>query len=402
MKLGEFVDDYNLMFRANESVTDSKGFYTFYKNLAKRMKSRDKKGFVPKDGVDIVLVVNMFLTGFDAKTLNTLYVDKSLRYHGLIQAFSRTNRTLGQIKSQGNIVCFRNLKERTDEAITLFSDPGAKEEILLAPYEHYVRQLHQTVEILKTIAPTPSSVDLLLSENELLAFVKGFRALIRAKNIVASFADFTPSDMPISMQEFEDYKSKYLDVHDKTKRSSEQEKISISEDVDFELELIKRDEINVAYILELLTEKAGGKVEAPENLKVRLARVLDLLSTEAQLRSKKALIEEFIEKHYMLLPEGADVKTEFARFWADAKQNAISELCMNEKLGEKDFLAMMAKYQFTGKKPLSDEIVSALSVKPSILKRKAIVENIARRLVELVEIFDDEVGNLELAATETV
>lgn len=397
MKLSEFVSDYNSMYRANESVADSKGFYTYYKNLAKRMKSRDKKGFVSQDGVDIVLVVNMFLTGFDAKTLNTLYVDKSLRYHGLIQAFSRTNRTLGQIKSQGNIVCFRNLKDRTDEAIKLFSDPDAKEEILLAPYEHYVEQLHEAVAFLKSIAPTPGSVDLLLSENELLAFVKAFRALIRVRNIMASFADFSPSDMSISPQEFEDYKSKYLDVHDRVKRPSENEKASIAGDLDFELELIKRDEINVAYILGLLTEKTGRKVETSENLNVRLSKVLDLLGTEAQLRSKKVLIEEFINKHYMLLPKEADVKSEFAKFWADAKRNAINELCTNEQLGERDFLEMMAKYQFTGKKPLSDEIISALTVKPSILKRKLIVENISQRLVELVEIFDDEVGSLEIA-----
>ena len=136
--LAGYVADYNAMYGSNNSVKDGKAFYTYYKGLAKRMKARDKKDFVPEQGIDILLVVNMFLTGFDAKTLNTLYVDKNLRYHGLIQAFSRTNRTLGQKKSQGNIVCFRNLKEKTDEAILLFSNKDASETILIEPYQEYV------------------------------------------------------------------------------------------------------------------------------------------------------------------------------------------------------------------------------------------------------------------------
>jgi len=121
-KLDGFIADYNAMYQTAYSTKDSNSFYNYYKDIAKRMKERERRDFQDKDRVDILLVVNMFLTGFDAKKLNTLYVDKNLRYHGLIQAFSRTNRILGQVKSQGNIVCFRNLKAKTDEAITLFSN----------------------------------------------------------------------------------------------------------------------------------------------------------------------------------------------------------------------------------------------------------------------------------------
>ncbi|MEO0358339.1 MAG: type I restriction endonuclease subunit R, partial [Pseudomonadota bacterium] len=137
-QLESFVVDYNAMYQTKETVKDGKGFYTYYNHLSKRLKDRDRKDALDKDRLDILLVVNMFLTGFDAKKLNTLYVDKNLKYHGLIQAFSRTNRTLGQMKSQGNIVCFRNLKDKTDEAITLFSNRDAIETVLMAPYCDYL------------------------------------------------------------------------------------------------------------------------------------------------------------------------------------------------------------------------------------------------------------------------
>ena len=137
-KLAQYVEDYNALYKTSHSVKDGKAFYRYYKDIAKRMKERERENFQDKERADIVLVVNMFLTGFDAKKLNTLYVDKNLQYHGLVQAFSRTNRILGELKSQGNIVCFRNLKEKTDQAIQLFCDTEANEDILMEPYEFYV------------------------------------------------------------------------------------------------------------------------------------------------------------------------------------------------------------------------------------------------------------------------
>ena len=253
-KLESFVADYNAMYQTSETVKDSKGFYTYYNHLSKRLKDRDTEGALDKDRLDILLVVNMFLTGFDAKKLNTLYVDKNLKYHGLIQAYSRTNRILGQLKSQGNVVCFRNLKPATDDAITLFSNKDAIEEILIAPYGDYRAQFNEAVEVLRSIAPDPESVNDLKSEDDKLAFVKAFRNLMRLKNVLRSFTEFDEGDLDVSTQEFEDYSSKYQDIGDAVKTDKPEDGASILNEVDFELELIHRDEINVAYILALLSE----------------------------------------------------------------------------------------------------------------------------------------------------
>ncbi|CAA6821911.1 MAG: Type I restriction-modification system, restriction subunit R (EC [uncultured Sulfurovum sp.] len=168
-KLDEYIGDYNMMFGTKYNTKDAKSFYNYYNELSKRVKNRE---------IDILLVVNMFLTGFDAKSLNTLYVDKNLKYHGLIQAFSRTNRILNEQKSQGNIVCFRNLKKNTDDAIALFSNVDAKEIILMQPYEEYLTEFNEAYkEKLLAIAPSVESVDELNDEEDELAFVQAFRAL---------------------------------------------------------------------------------------------------------------------------------------------------------------------------------------------------------------------------------
>ena len=154
----------------------------------------------------------MFLTGFDSKTLNTLYVDKNLKYHGLIQAYSRTNRILNERKSQGNIVVFRNLKKATDEAITLFSNKEAIDIIIMKPYEDYTKKFNEAFDELLKITPTPDAVNDLQSEDDELLFIKAFRKLMRVKNILTAFADFKWQDLKMSEQLFEDYKSKYLDL----------------------------------------------------------------------------------------------------------------------------------------------------------------------------------------------
>jgi type I restriction enzyme R subunit len=283
-KLDEFIEDYNAMYNTKFSTKDSQSFYNYYKDIAKRIKEREQDTFQEQNRVDILLVVNMFLTGFDAKKVNTLYVDKNLKHHGLIQAFSRTNRILNEVKSYGNIVCFRNLKKATDDAIALFSNPEAKEIILMQPYEVYVKKFNDSLSKLLEIAPTVDSVNDLPSEEEELEFVKAFRELMRLRNILSGFSDFEFTDLAMGEQDFEDYKSKYLDIYDKVKTSTEKEKVSILDDVDFELELIHRDEINVVYILKLL----GKLHEAEEEEKEAQRKVIsDLLGGEAQLRSKK-------------------------------------------------------------------------------------------------------------------
>jgi len=257
-QLEEFIGHYNKQFSTNYTTKDSQSFYNYYNDVAKRVKHKQ---------IDVLLVVNMFLTGFDSKTLNTLYVDKNLRYHGLIQAYSRTNRILNELKSQGNIVCFRNLKEATDEAISLFSNINAKDEIIMQPYEEYVAKFNQAFITLLQITPTVNSVNDLQDEEKELEFIKAFRELMRLKNVLATFTEFDFVDLSMEEQNFEDYKSKYLDLYDKSRSAHQKEKVSILQDIDFELELIHRDEINVAYILKLLAKLKDATTEEQEQQK---------------------------------------------------------------------------------------------------------------------------------------
>lgn len=388
-KLDEFIEDYNAMYNTKFSTRDSQSFYNYYKDIAKRIKEREQDTFMDQNRVDILLVVNMFLTGFDAKKVNTLYVDKNLKHHGLIQAFSRTNRILNEVKSYGNIVCFRNLKKATDEAIALFSNLDAKEVILMQPYEVYVRKFDDALTKLQEIAPTVDSVNELPSEEEELDFVKAFRELMRLRNILSGFSDFEFADLAMDEQDFEDYKSKYLDIYDKVKTSTEKEKVSILDDVDFELELIHRDEINVVYILKLL----GKLHEAEEEEKEAQRKVIsDLLGGEAQLRSKKELIEKFILENLPYIKESEEIPEAFEAFWNSEKNQALEQLCIEEQLNPEQLSKLMEDYLFSGRTPLSESVVAAMQVKPKLLERKSIVERIKERILDLVATFEDGLG----------
>ncbi len=397
-RLQEFVVDYNAMYQTAETVKDGQGFYTYYKNLAKRVKDRDLKDAQDKDRLDILLVVNMFLTGFDAKKLNTLYVDKNLKYHGLIQAYSRTNRTLGQLKSQGNIVAFRNLKAKTDQAIVLFSNKDANETILTAPYEEHVVEFNDAVLELMKVTPTPGSVDKLISEEDQLKFVQAFRTVMRIRNVLTSFVEFDEADLALDPQRFEDYKSKYLDIYDRTKSPTEVEKASIIDEVDFELELIQRDEINVAYILALLAQIAEDENSLDQNVRDEGARkkkvVMDLIGSERQLRSKRELIEKFIEYNMPNRSAGQSVEDAFAEFWNEERSKSLIAICSEEGLDIEAFKQMIESYQFSGKPPLNDTVVKALAKPPKILERKSVAERVVGKLLGLISKFDDGLGGL--------
>lgn len=398
-KLDEFIADYNAMYQTKFSTKDSTSFYNYYKDIAKKLKERERKDFQDKNRIDILLVVNMYLTGFDAKKLNTLYVDKNLKYHGLIQAYSRTNRILNEEKSQGNIVCFRNLKKNTDEAIALFSDPNAKEEILIEPYEVYVERFNQGVTLLKQITPTVESVNTLPSEKEELAFVKAFRELMRLRNVLSSFSNFTFADLDMTEQEFEDYKSKYLDIYDKTKTGEGQgEGESIIEDIDFELELIQRDEINVAYILHLLADLHGDMMmQTPEGEEDRAKKkktILDLLGSEAKLRSKRELIERFINENMPKIKNPDHIPEEFNTYWGEEKKKALEAISAEEGMNVDRLTKIIDDYMFTGKAPLRDTIIEALDVKPKILERKTIIERITDKILSFVRTYEDDMGDV--------
>jgi len=374
-KLDDFIGDYNQMFGTKFSTKDSQSFYNYFNDISKKVKTRQ---------VDILLVVNMFLTGFDSPTLNTMYVDKNLKHHGLIQAYSRTNRILNEQKSQGNITCFRNLKKATDDAITLFSNKDAREVILIEPYEEYVRKFNTGFGDLLQIAPTVDSVNNLQSETEELEFIKAFRELMRLKNVLSSFVEFSHDDLAMNEQKFEDYKSKYLDLYDKVKSSSFTEKDSILNEVDFELELIRRDEINVAYILQLL---ANLKDAHPENKAKHRQAIVDLLAGEAKLRNKKELIEQFINENLPEIQDATDIPEEFDSFWKAEQQKALDNMCKEEKLIPEKLQDVIENYLFTERKPLREDIVKTLEIKPKIRERKTIIERVSNRIFDFVETF---------------
>jgi len=207
-KLDEYIADFNMLYDTKYSTKTSEDFYNYYNDISKKLKDRERHPENTNNRIDILLVVNMFLTGFDAKKVNTLYVDKNLKYHGLIQAFSRTNRILNEQKSQGNIVSFRNLKNKTDEAITLFSNKDAIEVIIMKPYEDYTVKFNEAFNLLLELTPTTDDVNDLESEEDELNFIKAFRDLMRIKNTLTTFSDFNWEDLEMDEQLFEDFKSK--------------------------------------------------------------------------------------------------------------------------------------------------------------------------------------------------
>ena len=272
------IADYNAMF-GTSCGTDSKGFDNYYKDVSDRMKNRE---------LDLLIVVDMFLTGFDAKTLNTLWVDKNLRMHGLIQAFSRTNRILNSVKTFGNIVCFRDLSDEVDEALALFGDPDAGGIVLLKPYEVYFQRYTELLEHLRTAFPLQGGFDLLGEEAE-KDLVKTFGAILRLRNILSCFDDFANDD-PIGERELQDYQSHYLDIADKYRRKREAELVDIGDDLVFEMELVKQVEINIDYILMLVEQRHGDNVQDKEIAdKIRSA-----VASSPELRDKAELIEAFM------------------------------------------------------------------------------------------------------------
>lgn len=373
--LEEFIQEYNQEFGTNYTNKDSQSFYNYYNDIARRVKNRQ---------VDVLVVVNMFLTGFDSKHLNTLYVDKNLKHHGLIQAYSRTNRILDELKSQGNIVCFRNLKNATDEAIKLFSNANANEEIVIEPYEKYVEKFNAAFIDLLKIAPSVNSVSLLKSEEEELAFIKAFREIMRLKNVLATFTEFTFDDVSMPEQAFDDYKSKYLDLYDKAKGQNQKEKVSILGDIDFELELIHRDEINVTYILKLFAKLKNATVEEQERQKNAL---LELVAGESQLRSKKELIEKFIQQNLPLIEDTDMIPEAFEEFWDEERKAALDSLCVDEYLNRSGIEQVIGNYLFTEKAPLRENIISLLQKRPSLSERASTAERVTLKIKNFVETF---------------
>ncbi len=312
------ISDYNAMFSMNFSTrSDSEnGFENYYKDLAKRLKNRD---------LDLVIVVNMFLTGFDATTLNTLWVDKNLRQHGLLQAYSRTNRILNSVKTYGNIVCFRDLEKQTQEAITLFGNKDAGGVVILAPFSDYYSEYSELVDELHEKFPdfgVPSG------ETAQREFVALFNQIMRLRNILVSFDDFTGNEI-LSSAEQQDYRSKYLETKDALTVAKEGEKESIIQDLVFELELIKQVEINVDYILDLIRQlnESGVDHAADKEIKASISRAVD---SSMSLRSKRDLIESFISR--VNVQYVAEIDEAWAQFIAEQRSQELEQIIEDEKL----------------------------------------------------------------------
>ena len=317
------IRDYNEMFHTNYS-TDGDKFQNYYKDVSLRMKNKE---------LDLLIVVNMFLTGFDATTLNTLWVDKNLKMHGLIQAFSRTNRILNSIKTFGNIVCFRNLQRRVDDAISLFGDKNASGIVLLKSFKDYYYGYTDAKDVLhpgyadmieELTTKFPLSEPQIIGEQSQKDFIALFGAILRMRNLLLSFDEFAGKEI-LSERDLQDYLGRYQDLRDEWKRRREdKQKEDITDDIVFEIELIKQIEINIDYILLLVKKYHDSHCEDKEVL-IDIRKAMD---ASPELRSKKALIETFIAG----INDVDDVLTEWRSFVVEQKEKELASIVAEENL----------------------------------------------------------------------
>ena len=284
--LEEAIKDYNKMFGTSYNTSSDK-FQNYYKDVSQRVKDRE---------IDILIVVNMFLTGFDAITLNTLWVDKNLRLHGLLQAYSRTNRILNSIKTFGNIVCFRNLEKATNESISLFGDKEASGIVLLKSYDEYYngyenegKEVKGYKNLVEELQEKFTIGKRILGEQNQKDFIKLYGGILRVRNILTTFDEFAGNEI-LTDRDIQDYHSLYIDLYNEFRKSGDSEKENINDDIVFEMELIKQIEINIDYILQLIKMYHGGHTKDKEIL-VDINKAID---SSIELRKKKDLIEQFI------------------------------------------------------------------------------------------------------------
>ena len=321
--LEKAIADYNAMFHTNYS-TDGDRFQSYYKDVSLRMKNKE---------LDLLIVVNMFLTGFDATTLNTLWVDKNLKMHGLIQAYSRTNRILNSIKTFGNIVCFRNLQKRTDDAISLFGDKEAGGIVLMRGYNDYYFGYQDNegkyrpgyVDMIEELTTKfPLSEERITGEQRQKEFIVLFGAVLRMRNLLTSFDEFGGNEI-LSERDLQDYLGRYQDLRDEWKNKQPKgDKEDITDDIVFEIELIKQIEINIDYILMLVQKYHDSHCDDKEVL-VTIRKAVD---ASPELRSKKALIETFIAG----INDVSDVMVEWRSFVAEQREKDLVTIITEEKL----------------------------------------------------------------------
>ena len=319
------IDEYNKKFKTNFS-SEGNGFQDYYKDLSDKVKHRE---------IDLLIVVNMFLTGFDATTLNTLWVDKNLKQHGLIQAYSRTNRILNSVKTYGNIVCFRNLQEATNDAIALFGDKNANGIVLLKSYEDYYygyedengkKKIGYEERIAMLLQKYPLGVQI-VGEKAEKDFIASIGNILRLRNILSSFDKFAGNEI-LSERDFQDYTGMYVDLYQKYKQKDDGEKESIKDDIVFEMELVKQVEVNIDYILMLVAKYHQSNCEDKEIL----GTIDKAIKSSLALRSKKELIDGFISK----INADTNVMDDWGKFVKEQKEIDLKKIINDENLNEKE------------------------------------------------------------------
>ncbi len=325
------IKDYNKMFSTSYD-TSSEKFQNYYKDVSHRMKNKE---------IDILIVVNMFLTGFDATTLNTLWVDKNLKYHGLIQAFSRTNRILNSIKTFGNIVCFRNLENQLNDALMLFGNKDSRGIVVLKPYASYYygyvdgKEIFEgykpLVERLKELYPIGQEI---YGEKNKKDFIMLYGQILKVRNILTCFDQFKDDDL-LSARELQDYHSMYIDLYHEFRKKDDVDKEIINDDVVFEIELIKQIEVNIDYILELIKKFFDGKAQDKEIL-ISVEKSID---SSMELRNKKDLIMAFITT----LNSGENIYEDFEKYVKEQKLKELNQIIEQENLNKQETYKFIKK-----------------------------------------------------------
>ena len=375
--LADAIADYNAMFSTSFD-TSSQGFQNYYKDLSDRMKNRQ---------VDLTIVVNMFLTGFDATTLNTLWVDKDLRDHGLIQAFSRTNRILNSVKAYGNIVCFRNLEDRVNHAISLFGDKEAGGVVLLKPYAEYLGEYRERLAQLREQFPLEAALNgnALLGEEAEKAFIRLFGVILRLRNILTAFDDFAADDT-LSPRDEQDYRGVYTDLYQKWRKQKEDATI-INDDLVFEVELLKQVDINIDYVLMLVQKYHDSNCTD----KMIIGDIERAIGASYELRNKKDLIEAFIDS----LDSSNDVTADWEKYLAEAKERELSAIIEEEALDDMATREFMANAFVDGGVPESGtEVASLMTKKPSRFAPANAYADMKARVLDRLKGFFDRFNGL--------
>ena len=399
-ELQEIMDDYNRNF-GTAFTTDN--FQNYYDDINERMKKRK----ADKEPIDLLLVVGMFLTGFDAKKLNTLYVDKNMEYHGLLQAFSRTNRVLNEKKRFGKILCFRDLKDNVDASIKLFSQGGI-EAVTRPPFKEVKKQLNELSISFLEHYPTMASVDALKSEYDKKKFLLAFREIIKKRAEIQIYEDFSNDDpgLVLSEQDYNDYRSKYLDMTVGFIKPEEendgmihdgQQEIQYGdqsiEDIDFCLELLHSDVVNVAYILSLINDLNPSD----EDYEKKRQDILDTMIKDATMRKKTLLIDSFIKQEVDNDKEGfkrakadgtIDLEGRLQRYILKMKNKAVHDLAVDEGVEEEALCNFIAEYDYLGRE--KPEIIqdAVRKTKMGLMLRSAKVKRILEKMREIIDLFN--------------